>query len=94
LRFSGVQSFCHVKGGTEYGVALPTGKRLQDSLVSIVDVFLPNNENHFLDLIVRGEKIPRRIECNEHGFFKGVPVSATTDCRKRYRFDFIFHRKL
>jgi hypothetical protein len=74
--------------------SLPAGKPLQDLPVRVVNVFAPNNENHFLDLIAYGEKIARRFGRNVSGFLNRITVSAATDCRKRYRFEFIFHRKL
>ena len=74
--------------------SLPAGKRLQDLPIRVVNIFAPNNENHFLDLIARGEKFVRRFERNVRGFLNRIIVSAATDRRKPYRSDFIFHRQL
>ena len=62
--------------------------------VRVVNVFAPNNENHLLDLVVRGDKIARRFERNMRGLLSRITGSAATDRRKRYCFDLVFHRKL
>ena len=62
--------------------------------IRLVNVFAPNNENHFLRIIAYREKFTRRLECNARGFLNRITVSATTDRGKRQCFDFIFHRKL
>jgi hypothetical protein len=69
-------------------------KPLEQAPVRVVNVVGPNSENHFLNLIVCGEKIPRRVNYNVRGFFNRVAVNATTDCGKRYCFDLIFYGKL
>ena len=74
--------------------SLPAGKRLQDLSIRVVNIFAPNNENHFLDFIAHREKFVRRFERNVRGFLNRITVSAATDRRKPYRSDFIFHRKL
>ena len=62
--------------------------------IRVVNVFAPNNENHFSDLIAGGEKIARRFERNARGFLNWITVSATTDRRKRDRFDSVLDRNL
>ena len=62
--------------------------------VRLVNVFSPKNKNHFLDLIGRREKFARGLQRQVRRLVDWITVSPTTDCRKRYRFDLIFHRKL
>ncbi len=74
--------------------SLPAGKRLQDLPIRFVNVFSPNDENHFLELIAYREKFARRFECNVCGFLNRIAVRATTDRGKRDRFDSILQRNL
>jgi hypothetical protein len=69
-------------------------RRLQELPIRVVNVFTPKNENHFLDLIVRREKFAGRFQRNVRGLLERITVSAATDRRKRYCFDFIVHREL
>jgi hypothetical protein len=53
----------------------------------MANVFAPNNENHFLDLIPRGEKFVGCFKRNSRRLFNWITVRATADCGKRDRFD-------
>ena len=92
MRFSDVTVVASEAARGTHGPGI--GKRLHVSAVCVEDVFVPNNENHVPDLTVRGEKFARRFERDMRGFLNWITVSAATDRRKGYRFDFTLHRKL
>ena len=54
----------------------------------------PNPRRSVSGSIGRSEKFARGFERDMRGFLNRVTVSAATDRRKCYRFDFILHRKL
>ena len=60
--------------------------------IRVVNLFAPNNENHFPNLIAGGEKIAGRFKRNARGFLNRITVRATTDRGKRDGFDSVLQR--
>ncbi len=75
-------------------IAFSTRKPLRYLAIRVVNVFAPEHKDYFVDRIVRREKLPRGFQRDLRGFVNRITVSAATDRRKRYRFDFLLHRKL
>ena len=53
--------------------------QLEEAPVGLVNVFAPNNENHFLDLLPRGEEIACPFKCNLRSFLDRITASAATE---------------
>ena len=75
-------------------VTLPIGKRLQELSIRLVSIFVPKDENHFLDLVARSEKFAGRFKRDLGRLFNWIALRATADCGKRDRFDSVLQRNL
>src|SRR5712691_2245077 len=67
-----------------------TGKRLQDSAIRLVNFFAPENENHFVDLILGCEEFSGGFYSDLRSFLERIAVGAATDRRKGYRLNSVF----
>src|SRR5882762_9137332 len=63
--------------------ALPTGKRLQQFAIRLINIFAPKNEDHSLDLVGVREEFSRGFYGHVRCFQNWITVGAATDRWKR-----------
>ena len=67
---------------------------LQQLAIDFANIFVPENKNHFFDLVGAGEEFAGGFQRDLRRCLDRIAVGAATDRRKRYRLDSVFHREL